>query len=143
MLANRKQQNDVNQQQETPTILRSVPKLDIALRTKCLITVVLVAVVAIFVTARSEAIIRAGYDLVQMKSQALSLQRENELLRLDIAKLKSPQRIQYIATAELGMVMPQNVYRAESISQNVQPNAEKEKNLVSQVVNDLKASKIQ
>ena len=136
MLANRKQQNDLYQQQETTTIIRSLPQLDIALRTKCLITVVLVAIVAIFVTARSEAIIRAGYDLVQIKSQAISMQRENELLRLDIAKLKSPQRIQFIATAELGMVMPQNVYRAESIPENVQPNAEKGKKMVSQVVNN-------
>ena len=143
MLANRKQQNDLYQQQETKTITRSLPQLNIALRTKCLITVVLVAVLAIFVTARSEAIIRAGYDLVQIKSQAISLQRENELLRLDIAKLKSPQRIQYIATAELGMVLPQNVYRAESIAENVQPNAEKGKKMVSQVVNSFKTSKIQ
>jgi len=135
MLANRKQQNHVYQQQDTSTIIRSVPKLDIALRTKCLISIVLVAVVAIFVTVRSEAIIRAGYDLVQLKSQAISMQRENELLRLDIAKLKSPQRIQTIATAELGMVMPQNVYCAENTPQNVQPNADKAKNLFSQVVN--------
>ena len=141
MLANRKQQNDVYQQQETPTIIRSLPKLDIALRTKCLITVLLVAAVAIFVTVRSEAIIRAGYDLVQLKSQALSLQRENELLRLDIAKLKSPQRIQNIATAELGLVMPQNVYRAESIPTNGQSTAGKGKNLVSQVVNTVKPGK--
>lgn len=138
MLANRKQQNHVYQQQETPTIVRSLPKLDIALRAKCLITVVLVAAVAIFVTVRSEAIIRAGYDLVQLKSQALSLQRDNEQLRLDIAKLKSPQRIQYIATAELGMVMPQNVYRAESIPPTVQPNVDQGKNLLSQLVNKVK-----
>jgi len=138
MLANRKQQNDVYQQQETPTIIRSVPKLDIALRMKCLITVLLVTGVIIFVTARSEAIIRAGYDLVQLKSQALSLQRENELLRLDIAKLKSPRRIQNIASAELGMVMPQNVYCAASIPEIIQPNADKEKNLVSKVVKPLR-----
>jgi len=143
MLANRKQQNDVYQQQETSTIIRSLPQLNIALRTKCLITVVLVAVVAIFVTARSEVIIRAGYDLVQIKSQAISLQRENEQLQLDIAKLKAPQRIQYIATAELGMVVPKNIYHAESIPEKAQPNAEKEKTLVSQVANNLKASKIQ
>jgi cell division protein FtsL len=135
MLVNRKQQNDVYEQHEAPSIIRSLPKLDIALRAKCLTTVILIAIVAIFVTVRSEAIIRAGYDLVQIKSQALSLQRENELLRLDIAKLKSPQRIQYIATAELGMVMPQSVYRVESTPKSMQPNTEKEKKMVSQVVN--------
>jgi len=136
MLANRKQQYDVYEQQATPTIKnkKSLPKLDIALRSKCLITVVLVAVIAIFVTVRSEAMIRAGYDLVQLKSQALHLERENERLRLDVAKLKSPQRIQHIATAELGMVMPQNVYCAESTSKSVEPNAAKEKQLLSKVI---------
>jgi len=134
MLANRKQQNHVYQQQETPTIIRSLPKLDIALRTNCLITVVLVAAVAIFITVRSETIIRAGYDLVQLKSQAFSLQKENELLHLDIARLKSQQRIQSIATTQLGMVMPQNVYCADNSSSTVQPNANNEKNSVSKVV---------
>ena len=33
MLANRKQQNDVYKQQETSTIIRPLPQLDIALRT--------------------------------------------------------------------------------------------------------------
>lgn len=129
MLANRKLQSDIYQQYETPPVIKCLPKLDIALRAKCLVTVILVAAIAVFGTVRSETIIRSGYDLVQMKSQALSIQRENELLRLDIAKLKSPQRIQYIATAELGMVMPQKVYCAENIPKSIQPNTEKEKKL--------------
>lgn len=133
MLVNRKQQSDVYQQHETPPVIKCVPKLDIALRAKCLVTVILVAAIAIFATVRSEAIIRAGYDLVQMKSKALSMQKENELLRLDIAKLKSPQRIQSIATAELGMVIPQKVYCAENSPKSVKPNTEKEKTLFSQV----------
>ncbi|MBC8015899.1 MAG: cell division protein FtsL, partial [Sporomusaceae bacterium] len=83
MLVNRKQQSDVYLQHETPPVIKCLPKLDIALRAKCLVTVILVAAIAIFATVRSEAIIRAGYDLVQMKSKALSMQRENELLRLD------------------------------------------------------------
>lgn len=133
MLVNRKEQIDVYQQHEAPPVIKRSPKLDIALRAKCLVTVILVAAIAMFATVRSEAIIRAGYDLVQTKSQALSIQRENELLRLEIAKLKSPQRIQSIATAELGMVVPQKVYCAENIPKNVQPNTEKEKKLFSQV----------
>jgi len=137
MLVNRKQQSDVYQQHEAPPVIKSLPKLDIALRARCLVTVILVAVIAMFATVRSEAIIRAGYDLVQMKSQAISMQRENELLRLDIAKLKSPQRIQYIATAELGMVVPQKVYCADNIPKSVQPNTEKEKKMISQVANNV------
>lgn len=137
MLVNRKQQSDIYQQQENTAVVRDLPKLDIALRVKCLITVLLVAAVAVVVTVRSEAIVRAGYELVQMKSQALSLQKENELLRLDIAKLKSPQRIQEIATVQLGMVVPQHVYYAESFPESGQSNIEKDKKMVSKAVNKL------
>lgn len=141
MLVNRKHQSDVYEQHEVPPVRRSLPKLDIALRARCLATVILLVAIAIVATVRSEAIVRNGYDLVQMKSKTLSLQKENELLRLDIAKLKSPQRIQAIATTELGMVMPQGVYCAANNVQSVQANTEKEKGLVSQVVNTLKSSK--
>ena len=141
MLVNRKQQNDAYQQYEAPPVIKRLPKLDTTLRAKCLVTVILVVVIAIFATVRSEAIIRTGYDLVQVKSKALSMQRENELLRLDIARLKSPQRIQSIATAELGMVVPQKVYRAENIPKTIQSNTEKEKNLFSQVVSSVMPNK--
>lgn len=125
MLVHRKEQSDVYEQYQTPPIVRCLPKLDIALRAKCLKTVLLVMVIAVFVTMRSEAIIRSGYDLVQMKSQAVTLQKENELLRLDIAQLKSPQRIQNIASGELGMVIPKNVYCAENIPVVNQTNTDK------------------
>lgn len=140
MLVNRKQQSDIYQQQENTPVVRDLPKLNIALRIKCLITVLLVVGVAVVVTVRSEAIIRAGYELVQMKSQALSLQRENELLQLEIAKLRSPQRIQKIATVELGMVAPQHVYYADSVPESEHSNTGKEKNLVSKVVKKLAVS---
>lgn len=137
MLVNRKQESDIYQQPKSIPVVRPLPKLDIALRVKCLITVLLVAAVAVVVTVRSEAIVRSGYELVQMKSKSLSLQKENELLRLDIAKLKSPQRIQEIATVELGMVMPKHVYYAESLPENTQINTKKDNNVVSKVVNKL------
>lgn len=141
MLVNRKYQSDVYEQHEVPPARRSLPKLDIALRAKCLVTIMLLAAIAVVATVRSEAIVRNGYDLVQMKSKTLSLQKENELLRLDIAKLKSPQRIQAIATTELGMVMPKGVYCAASHVESAPVAAEKEKGLVSQVVSTLKSSK--
>lgn len=140
MLVNRKQQYDIYQQQESAPVVRDLPKLDIALRVKCLITVLLIAAVAVVVTVRSESIVRAGYELVQLKSQALNVQKENELLRLEIAKLKSPQRIQKIATVELGMVMPQNVYYAESLPQSTQSTSPKDKNMVSKATDKLTAS---
>lgn len=74
--------------------------------------VLLAAALAMLITIHSEYMVRAGYDLVQMKAHAAKLEKDNETLRLEIAKLKSPQRIQQIATSQLGMVVPQNAYYA-------------------------------
>jgi cell division protein FtsL len=136
MLVNKKQDWDIYQQQELPSIKRKyLVKPDIALRVKCLTTVIIIVFVTMFLTACSEAIIRSGYELVQMKLQVIKLEKENELIKLDIAKLRSPQRIQNIATNELGMVMPQSVYYAEGVPKSTELNPEKEKNIVSMVLN--------
>ena len=138
MLVNKKQEWDIYEQQEVPSVKKKcLPKTDIALRVKCLTTVILVTLAAVFLTVSSESIIRAGYDLVQMKSQVIKLEKENELLQLDIAKLRSPQRIQNIATSQLGMVVPQNVYYAQSVPQSTKVNPEKEKSMISMVLNGL------
>lgn len=136
MLVNKKQDWDIYQQQEVPFVKKKyLVKPDIALRVKCLTTVIIVAFVAMFSTAYSEVIIRSGYELVQMKLHVIKLEKENELIKLEIAKLRSPQRIQNIATAELGMVMPQRVYYAETVSKSAYLNTEKEKSVISMVLN--------
>jgi cell division protein FtsL len=136
MLVNKKQDWDIYQQQEVPSVKKKCSvKPDIALRVKCLTIVTIVVFIAMFLTACSEAIIRSGYELVQMKLQVIKLEKENELLKLDIAKLRSPQRIQNIATVELGMGIPQNVYYAERVSKSTDLNTEKEKSIVSMVLN--------
>jgi cell division protein FtsL len=125
MLVNKKQGWEIYQQPELPSIKKKyLVKPDIALRIKCLTTVTIIVLAAMFFTACSEAIIRSGYELVQMKLQVIKLEKENALLQLDIAKLKSPQRIQSIATVELGMVMPQNIYFVESVPKSPNLNAE-------------------
>jgi cell division protein FtsL len=112
MLVSKKQDWELYQEEVTPVVLVQKSTVNTALRVKCLTVVLLLAITAMFITIRSEVIIRAGYDLVQTKAQLIKAEKENELLRLDIAKLKSPQRIQAIATTELGMVVPANVYYA-------------------------------
>ena len=47
---------------------------------------------------------------VKIKDQMAKVEKENEQIRLEIAKLRSPQRIQDIAVNQLGMVRPQSVY---------------------------------
>ena len=150
MLVNKKQEWDIYEQQPGASNAENVSKNrqpNIALRSKCFITVIMVAIIAMFVTVQSEAIVRSGYNLVQMKAQLAKIDKENESLRLDIAKLKSPQRIQQIATSELGMVIPQNVYCATNtdVSKNQEQKTGKsvneERNMAGQVTNFLNTGK--
>lgn len=82
------------------------------LRLRCVALLVLFAAMAMFVTARSEKIVSDGYALVQMKLQTEKLVKDNEMLKLEIARLKSPQRIKEVAINQLGMIVPQDVYFA-------------------------------
>lgn len=111
MLVQKKQEYIYEQEAILPTP-KIVRKADKRLRVKCLLMVILVAVMAAVTTLQSAAIIQSGYDLVKVKSQVAKIEKENEQLRLDISKLKSPQRIEEYATKNLGMVVPKNAYYA-------------------------------
>lgn len=86
--------------------------LNRTLRRKCLMVAMLFAVLAILTTVRSETIVTEGYGLVQVRQETMRLEQENERLGLEIAKLKSPERIRQYAMEKLGMVMPKDVYFA-------------------------------
>lgn len=47
-----------------------------------------------------------SYALMNQKRQIQQLQRENEALRVDIARLEAPERIYTTATKDMGMVVP-------------------------------------
>jgi len=80
------------------------------LRTECVVSAIVVGLLAMFVTWGSSSIVKAGYELVQARACLTRVEKQNELLRLEMARLKSPQRIQAIATTQLGMIKPQAVY---------------------------------
>ena len=80
------------------------------LRTECLLSAILIGVLALFVTWGSSSIVKAGYELVQTRACLTKAEKQNELLRMEMARLKSPQRIQEIAVNQLGMIKPQAVY---------------------------------
>lgn len=82
------------------------------LRTECVVSAVLIGMLAMFVTWGSSAIVKAGYELVQARACLTKLEKQNELLRLEMAQMKSHQRIQEIAVRQLGMIKPQAVYVA-------------------------------
>ena len=101
---------DREREQRTFRLIKNRPKLDKNLRSRCQIAFIIISILAMLVTIRSGISASRGYALVATQSQAQQLEQENERLRVEIAKLKSPQRIKQIASEELGMVVPKKMY---------------------------------
>lgn len=95
-----------------PTKRRRLPRtrLNTYLRSRCVFLVLLLTVMGMIITLRSSMGATNGYEVVQIQQEAAQLEQENERLKVDIAQLKSPQRIKNIAAQDLGMVVPQQVY---------------------------------
>lgn len=64
--------------------------------------------------ALAKARIDYGYTLMQEKRQIQKLQQENDDLKVDIARMESPERIYKIATGDLGMVVPSAVLYSQN-----------------------------
>jgi Cell division protein FtsL. len=77
-----------------------------------------IAVLMALQIVQREMIVRNSYELVSVKSQVNSLQKENEFLRIELASLNSPDRIQAAATSQLGMVVPDRVHYVQAIPDN-------------------------
>ena len=86
--------------------------INTALRSKVAKLVIMLSFMATITAVGNQLIASRGYALVQAKQEAERLETENEHLKVDIAKLKSPQRIKDIAINNLGMVVPKDVYFA-------------------------------
>lgn len=86
--------------------------LNNALRSRCIILFVVVSLLAGFFILRSGIAASNAYQLNQIKNQATKLEAENSRLHLEIAHLKSPERIQSIATKDLGMILPDKFFFA-------------------------------
>ena len=94
------------------TVIKRQPRINTVLRSKCRLAFIIFAIFAMLVTVRNGISASQGYALVATQSEAQQLEQENERLRIEIAKLKSPQRISQIAEEELGMVVPKKMYFA-------------------------------
>jgi len=51
-------------------------------------------------------VIRAGYELEQLKKEKARLVKLNDMLKIEVATLSAPGRIERIATSRLGMKTP-------------------------------------
>ena len=70
----------------------------------------LIAVGAMVVTLLGGIGAKNGYTLLDTQQKADQLEQENERLKIEIAQLKSPARIEAIAVEQLHMQVPQNMY---------------------------------
>lgn len=74
------------------------------------IILVLVSMTLFYLRQRTE-LLRAGYRLREMIEQQAELKEEKNLLLLEFSHLRSPDRIEGIATQELGLVRNQKPIR--------------------------------
>ena len=92
------------------TLINGRPRLNHLLRSRCRVFFVVFAIFAMAIVIRSGICASRGYALIATQEQAQQLELENERLRVEIAQLKSPQRIKQIAEEELDMVVPRKMY---------------------------------
>ncbi len=81
-------------------------------RSRCSVLFAVMTIMAFVVVAQSGIKASRGYELVRIQKQAETVEAENQRLQLEISQLKSPERIQQIATTQLGMEVPRKVYFA-------------------------------
>jgi cell division protein FtsL len=70
-----------------------------------LVVLLLATVGVVHVTSRV-MVVRMGYELSKLDQQGTDLERENSGLKLELATLKSPSRLEAMARAKLGLVNP-------------------------------------
>ena len=98
-----------------PAPRRSVaerPHINTSLRFRVGVLALALTVTASVTVVRTVIRATRGYELVQMQNQAAQLENENKQLELKIAEMRSPERIKNIATNQLGMSVPRDVYFA-------------------------------
>ena len=116
MLAQQKKDNSWDNTQTTQNIksnTKTSPRSKIVydtLRSRCIILFFISTILAGFFIYRNGIATMQAYHLNQLRSQTVKIEAENSRLHLDIAYLKSPERIQEIATRQLGMILPDKFF---------------------------------
>ena len=103
-------QRETSANEASLTLIKGQPRLNHLLRSRCRVAFIVFAILAMAVVIRSGISASRGYALVATQTQAQQLELENERLRVEIAHLKSPQRIKQIAEDKLGMIVPRKMY---------------------------------
>lgn len=70
------------------------------------LAVLLLSVVGIVHVTSRVLVVSQGYELSRLDAQQTELLRENDRLKLELATLKGPARIESVARSQLGLVTP-------------------------------------
>lgn len=70
------------------------------------LAVALLAIVGVVHVTSRVMVVRMGYELSKLDAQTTDLTRENDQLRLELATLKSPSRLESMARSKMGLVPP-------------------------------------
>ena len=73
---------------------------------KTVLLIVVGFVLGLTVILRYAYIVESKYQLESMKKELIKIERENQILKVQLTELKSLDRIESIATSELGMIEP-------------------------------------
>ena len=90
--------------------------MDMSAEMKSLVQILTLVVLCAGIVMSFQALsAKQGYDLVKLQQNVVQLSKDHEVLKVEVATLKSPTRIQKIAQDTLGMVMPSDfVYSSKS-----------------------------
>jgi cell division protein FtsL len=70
------------------------------------LVVLLLATVGIVHVTSRVMVVRLGYELSQLDTDGNALDRENSQLKLELATMKSPARLEGLARNKLGLIPP-------------------------------------
>ena len=107
---NSQAQSERSEEKATLTLINGRPRLNHLLRSRVRVFFTVFAIFAMIIVIRQGICASRGYALVATQNHSQQLELENERLRVEIAQLKSPQRIKQIAEDELGMIIPRKMY---------------------------------
>ncbi|MEI6287060.1 MAG: hypothetical protein WCP79_11205 [Bacillota bacterium] len=75
------------------------------------ISLLLIGLMMGVVALQNHLLVQGEYELWAQKKEWLATVKSAEQTKLEIAQLKSPARIQQLAAAKIGMVVPVSVYQ--------------------------------
>lgn len=66
----------------------------------------IVVLVALFLVWARIQVIQLGYEVSRLRKEVMDLGQRRDILEADVAKLKSPERLEATATDRFGMRLP-------------------------------------